>query len=154
MTHEELMKPRWKVIADFPGSDFPIGRIINSSDFTLRTIDGKDWLETRSFDGFHPNDFLHLFKPMKWWEERTEDELPKFIKYRKGPGRYAVHKVMKPYPTQHPEFPAFGENFVDVDYQEDSNQGKMNCEVGILTSLEMKSLRDFQPATEEEYNNR
>ena len=75
MTKEQLLKPRWKVIADFPDSDYKVGSIedrdwckyVNSEDET----DGIVW---------KISDFPHLFKELKWWEHREPSEMPSYVK--------------------------------------------------------------------------
>lgn len=75
MNKEQLLKPRWKVIADFPDSDYKVGSIedrdwckyVNSEDET----DGIVW---------KISDFPHLFKELNWWEERKIEDLPNYIK--------------------------------------------------------------------------
>lgn len=68
---EELLKPRYKVIADYPGSDFEVGGIIEMIAFNVDVF----------------KDFPHLFKRLEWWQERTIEEMEsvkyaKVIKYR------------------------------------------------------------------------
>lgn len=63
---EELMKPRYKVIADYPQSIWRIG--LNVPDFPI------EYLEKN----FKP--YPHLFRELKWWEERTESEMPEYVK--------------------------------------------------------------------------
>jgi len=67
MSNEELMKPRWKVIADYPGSDYHIGEILD-----------RDWGWVGDDEiGFkhQVSHYPHLFKKLEWWEDRTLDEL-------------------------------------------------------------------------------
>lgn len=62
----DLMKPRYKVIADWPGSPLVVGQIL---------IPEGDKLDK---DGFakHP----HLFQPLQWWEDRKPEEMPEYLK--------------------------------------------------------------------------
>lgn len=71
----ELLKPRFKVIADFPDSDYKVWNI-EDRDWT-KYVNGED--ET---DGvlWRISDFPHLFKKLEWWEERSQEEMPKYIK--------------------------------------------------------------------------
>ena len=64
MTVEELMKPRYKAVADYPKSIHPVGEIIQydyDKDGTL-------------------GNWPHLFKPLEWWEDRKPEDIPKYIK--------------------------------------------------------------------------
>ena len=69
---KELEKPRFKVIADYPRSIFKIDEIIdNGYEFIFGDADGLKY-----------SDFPHLFKKLNWWENRTEKEMPKYLKHR------------------------------------------------------------------------
>lgn len=78
MTKEQLLKPRWKVIADFPDSDYVVGN-----------IEDRDWSkyvnEEDETDGivWSISNFPHLFKELEWWEERAIEDLPDYVKYQK-----------------------------------------------------------------------
>ena len=76
MTKEELLKPRWKVIADFPDSDYKVGDIEDRN--WTKYVNGED-----DTDGivWQISDFPHLFKQLEWWEERTISQLPDYVKY-------------------------------------------------------------------------
>lgn len=63
MTTEELLKPRYKVIADYPHSWFTIGEIIQDNFVSLSLK-------------LYPN----IFKELKWWEKREVEDLPKYLK--------------------------------------------------------------------------
>lgn len=81
MTAEELMTPRFQVIAEYPLCIFAKGKI-------LVRIKGA------TNDIFHTNEkalvggldlkvleeFPHLFRKMQWWEGRKAEEMPKKIK--------------------------------------------------------------------------
>ena len=72
MTPEELLKPRWKVIASYPGCNWHVGAILD-----------RDWgWDGNDEEGFaeHVSDYPHLFRRLEWFEERKEEELPKFVK--------------------------------------------------------------------------
>ena len=72
MTKEELLKPRWKVIADYPGMLYEVGDIIPAYDNGVAYIvEG---------DSYSMIDFPALFKKLEWWEERTQEQMPEYIK--------------------------------------------------------------------------
>lgn len=99
---QELLKPRYKVIGDYPGSEFRIGAImIFIKDFMHRT-DGTPE-STRHSDVFKIgnniimaegpsgiNLYPHLFKPLAWWQDRKPGEMPLYLK-RKTTG--VIEKV-------------------------------------------------------------
>lgn len=65
MTTEELLKPRYKVIAEYPQSYLKVGDIFEADNVT-------------KFMANYP----HLFKPLAWWEERKVEDMPEYVKYR------------------------------------------------------------------------
>jgi len=73
MTAENLLKPRWIVIADFPNSDFKVGE-----------IEDRDWCQYPDGDDtqkpiWQISDFPHLFKKLNWWEHRKAEDMPKKV---------------------------------------------------------------------------
>lgn len=73
----DLLKPRYEVIADYPGSEYPIGIVLVEDlpgHFSYQK-DGRNWT-TRLKDINYP----HLFRKMNWWEHRTAEEMPKRVK--------------------------------------------------------------------------
>lgn len=62
MTAEELMKPRFEVIADYPSAKFKIGYILNANTPHLIAFYSK---------------YPHLFRRLNWWEHRKLEDLPK-----------------------------------------------------------------------------
>ncbi len=89
----DLMKPRYKVIADYPKSPYEIGEIlywhntgkawdnINEGFYSLY----QEWRPVSTIKVFLPGlieSFPHLFRKLEWWEERTKEEMPEYI-YKK-----------------------------------------------------------------------
>ena len=62
---EDLMKPRFKIIADYPGNTREIGSITTE-------------IMTASYFRKYPENFKELF----WWEERKEIDMPRYVKSR------------------------------------------------------------------------
>lgn len=74
-----LMKPRYKVIADWPGADYLPGDI-----FTMEPDEDGTMLDKIHFVFEHTcKKFPHLFKPLSWWEERKPGEMPEYVKNNK-----------------------------------------------------------------------
>lgn len=73
MTPEELMKPRYKVIADWPGNRglFPVGEII-----------AKELSSTSLFA--ECDKYPHLFRKLEWWQDRQLEDFPKYVKRGSG----------------------------------------------------------------------
>lgn len=64
MTIEQLLLPRWQVIADYPFSQWRIGNVI------MQEHDPQVSLES----------YPHLFKKLEWWEHRKPEEMPEYVK--------------------------------------------------------------------------
>lgn len=79
---EELLKPRYKVIADFPWSIYKIGDIINSDILAIGA---------RYRNGL--NNFPAIFKKLEWYEDREYKELPQFIRHSPTPDDIHFFKV-------------------------------------------------------------
>ena len=84
LSSEELMQPRFKVVADYPFSPFEIGQVL-----ALEMYRGG--LCTRSDDGKGKilredvlNDCPAIFHPLQWWEERAVEDLPEYVKVNEG----------------------------------------------------------------------
>jgi hypothetical protein len=81
MTNEDLMKERIKVIAGWPDSKWPIGTILTKHSTK------KDWFCINDYIliGLREDAILkhpHLFKPLQWWEERYERDMPQYLKVK------------------------------------------------------------------------
>lgn len=66
MSIEDLMKPRYKVIADYPNSCYRVGVII---DKYIRPVTADFY-----------DKFPHLFQKLEWYEERSVDDMPEYVK--------------------------------------------------------------------------
>lgn len=85
MTVEQLMQPRYKVIADYPSNtEHTIGETLYADK------DGIFWCysETGRWR-IHPEQYPHIFRKLEWWEERDEKDMPGYVK-----DEYGVYKVM------------------------------------------------------------
>lgn len=71
MKIEELLQPRWKVIADYPNNGHDLGDIINIYQEKNSVTD-----QQRAFFNKYP----HLFKPLQWWEDRAAEDMPEYVK--------------------------------------------------------------------------
>lgn len=81
-----LLKSRFKMIAAYPYADNKVGSII--SPVSRMKID-------------HYKDFPHLFRELKWYEERKAEEMPVYVKLQQPydtiqPG---VYKLLQFNPT-------------------------------------------------------
>lgn len=85
---QEFMKPRYKVIADYPGSIFDTGAILVQNMDTVGEVfmDSRDQVDPdwrfRDSNWIDPNiipKYPHLFKKMNWWEDRKPEDMPDYI---------------------------------------------------------------------------
>lgn len=79
MSTEELLWPRIRVKADYPGNSQSVGAIIQLYKETNRLV-----IEQLHFYRKYP----HLFEELAWWQERNREEMPEYVKYSRG-----VYKV-------------------------------------------------------------
>lgn len=114
MTIEDLMKLRWKAIADYPHSGHNVGGIIHIDSLPLPRT-GAEFF----------NKYPHLFKPLQWWEEREEKDMPEYVKGSGG----------KPYKVN--EYAKYDPEIAYI--KGDNNKNKRI------------KLRNFNPATEQDY---
>jgi hypothetical protein len=141
MSTEELLKPRYKVIADWPMNHFyevddiiemklmPNGKYWNGED--------SYYLTEKEMEK-HP----HLFKKLEWWEERKIEDMPDylccvctdFIKFVKG----QIIKVEKHQSNTFNKYVPY----LFISKEKQSHEAVTNCFL----------YKDFYPATEEEYN--
>jgi hypothetical protein len=70
MTTEDLLKPRYKVIADWPFQNYAIDEILQGDEAAL--------ISTK-YDKSNLYDYPALFRKLNWWEERDVKDLPKFV---------------------------------------------------------------------------
>lgn len=102
---EELMKPRWKVIAGYPYCPYEIGDLVEITDlgtsfhctttrewnaFTETLDDSVNYFSISVFETW-----LHLFKKLAWWEERSIEDLPKYVKIVQPDYHYSVQEAYK-----------------------------------------------------------
>lgn len=83
MTIEELLKPRYKVINEYPFSLHKLGIIYECPYYYMNIDKGKAWID------FHKQ-FPAIFQELKWWQEREIEDLPKYLKIED-----AIRKVVK-----------------------------------------------------------
>lgn len=74
MTREELMKPRFEVIGDYPGLSYNVGDIIE-----ILIDDSYGIIDM----GIYP----HLFRKLNWWELRKIEDMPKKLIYKSFVGK-------------------------------------------------------------------
>ncbi len=126
MTTEELLKPRYEVIADYPFSDCEVGKVFTEGE-----------LEDTFFNNLKK--YPHIFKRLEWWHKRNSDELPKYIGYK---DEYNVFKWV--YPVV--KYISVGVHEAGVCIISFTNSNNEYAEID-------QQLWGITPATEEEYTN-
>lgn len=91
MTTEELLIPRFKVIADYPNSLFTIGDILKYNNVLGDFI----YYDEEGIVRITPKYYPAIFKLLNWWEERSIEELPEYVKNADG-----VYKTYFSVPTK------------------------------------------------------
>lgn len=83
MTPEQLLQPRYEVIADYPNSGkINVGDIlIQDLNYPLCWLTSKNSLgafsgtESEWFDRYP-----HIFRKLQWWQHRAPEEMPEYVK--------------------------------------------------------------------------
>ena len=90
MTPEQLLQPRYLVIADYPVADLNIGDIYqfeNIHPFSGYSLQfGKAIIAPKYFDKFP-----HLFRRLEWWEHRNPKDMPEYVKTINGKSVYKFY---------------------------------------------------------------
>ena len=82
MTTEQLMQPRYKVIADYPNSPYGLNDVLTNKE--VRFGMGR----------LMPEHYPAIFRKLEWWEERAVEDMPEWVKY--DPLRFPQwEKIMK-----------------------------------------------------------
>jgi len=87
MKPEELLRPRFEVIADYPHSEYEVGEVLDRN----WSWDGDD------VNGFNKSisQYPHLFKELEWWEKREEKDMPEYLKQEEFVDAYSGSLVPK-----------------------------------------------------------
>lgn len=80
LSKEELLIPRFKVIADYPQSPFTIGDIIKHN----AVLDDFIYYDEEGIVRITPKYYPAIFKKLEWWEDRSFEELPEYVKNADG----------------------------------------------------------------------
>lgn len=142
MTPAELLIPRYKVIAVYPGSMFKINAILIRKQISPAPDDFEFIEEETSFGLFqyNPADYPAVFRKLEWYELRQEKDMPKYVKSLVTP-----KTVVEAEPTA-----VFGDIVKVLPiYMPLSRQFAYYDKTGRHREIKYK---DCLPASEEEYN--
>lgn len=125
---KDLLKPRYKVIADYPGNIHPLGKIHGHNiNGTINKMPIDEWIE------WHEK-YPANFKKLEWWEDR---ELPQMPEYMKIDGR--VVKVKE-----------WSWDYFDKDTFPET---RLMCLQVQGDDHDYFEFKEYLPATKEEYEN-
>lgn len=71
LTPEQLMKPRYKVISNYPNSIHTIEDIIENKDGDI--VDVIAYYNC----SYYPN----IFQKLEWWEQRNVEDMPEYVRW-------------------------------------------------------------------------
>lgn len=88
MTNEELLKPRFKVTADYPDSDYIVGQILSFNKFSYSQGEKNFYAygEKRLYENYFIP-YPYLFKKLSWWEEREIKDMPEYVCFTESPNK-------------------------------------------------------------------
>lgn len=135
---EELLKPRYKVVADFPQGvfKFQVGEILEKKGIHFTG-------QAKSINENEIDKYPHLFKKLEWWEDRKESDMPEYLKVNTEKTSLFIgdlHKVRELHLFPDPETLNINASKHYVLLEDKSNFYRFN-------------LSHFIPATKEEYEN-
>ncbi len=96
MTTEELMKPRYKCIADYPQAPYNEGddhKFIEGDLLIQCNVNGAITFKRHGRLGFmsvgvpccaHPEKYPKIFQSLRWDEERRKEDMPEYVKHLNG----------------------------------------------------------------------
>jgi len=106
----QLLKPRYKVIADYPMSQHKVGSILTLESGDRYVGNGTKYII------LNIEQYPHLFRKLAWYEERDVSEMPEFVQ------DLVCYKIMKPLhfftPNGHPTKNGCTDNGLYFPYNE------------------------------------
>lgn len=92
LTKEQLLQPRYRVIAGYPDSKFKVGDIIELTiENPYVALNGSS-----SYLVYYETElkkYPHLFAPAHWSEQRTKEEFPEYLAFQSDEGPEEIYKV-------------------------------------------------------------
>lgn len=144
MTVEQLMQPRYEVIADYPDSPFYKNEVLQ---LTYRENNGKifGWEDGKRTPGIWDNEYFlkypHLFRRLEWWERRSVEDMPEYVVFVKDYMDFKRGEVYK-YSNWHK-----GLDKGEIGFIKDAKSTAKYGNHHAMPAL----FNQFMPATEQEY---
>lgn len=122
LSTEELLKPRYIVLSEFPMSLYNEGDIINGERAIIQY--GTDETENDYYD---ISGYPKLFRKLLWFEKRAVEDLPEYVRINyPGSGIDGIHKVKS--------YSRINEGYIEFEFGQSPYR-----------------LNKFEPATLEQY---
>lgn len=86
LTKEQLLKNRYKAIAEDTTQSFKAGDILDHNDGWRDNV----WQAPNGQYIFNPERYPHLFQLLPWWSDRKPEDMPQYYKYS---GNHGVFKT-------------------------------------------------------------
>lgn len=96
MKSEELLSPRFEVIAEYPNSNYKKGDILIRIKHATNEIYEID--EDSPVGGLDIDEIVkypHLFKKLNWWEYRKAEDMPKKLTCKAIPGDDSITEIVE-----------------------------------------------------------
>jgi hypothetical protein len=152
---QELLKPRYRVVADYPGSKGDIGDILYQYEFETSVTGMYTFVSNLEIplQGYNIapsviDKYPHLFQKLEWWQERTIEGMPEYLKQTgmvDGAGNPIPDwylKVKKHFSAGNGEW---RDDSIHIFCTED-------CLPGWPLAVRSMNYNGFEPATSEEYH--
>lgn len=138
MKIEDLLSARYQIILDYPNSLYKVGDII----YEAENLEGKTFFKTEV------HKYPHIFKSIDWFKNRTESEMPKYLKFIWNDKIDDVRKVEKwLYADETESWKPIKER--TLPHVINGFTHESDYEKGLFPRV---SLNGWLPATEEEFN--
>jgi hypothetical protein len=98
LTIEQLLRPRYKIIADYPGNPYEIGRIISFDRQRMIIMETESCVLLAPVEGF--DSYPHLFELAHWSEGRTKEEFPEYVAFAPKFKAEEIYKVEQLHTTE------------------------------------------------------
>ena len=88
LTPEQLLQPRYKVIADYPNSDYTVGYVIQPDEENRRyiiywkgeTVASHPLMRDKTTVTFYES-YPAIFERLEWWRDRFPSDMPAYVTF-------------------------------------------------------------------------
>lgn len=92
MTPQQLLIPRYEVIAPWPNGGISVGTILIESLPNYYRHSTKTGI---SYRVQNIDQYPHLFQPLQWWEKRNIEEMPEYLSHTLPNEKTTYHKIIR-----------------------------------------------------------